>query len=895
MLTGDSGIGKSALLARAQWLAEDALAPNPVQVYASDGAVQQALLDGLASAVAMLWEEPGRQRRTAVREFVGRMLEEGALEARRVVRQALIGQLRSHIGDEPLDLLRRIWGEAVVAGDAIGRRIAGARDSSVAAALTELAGEVLQLSERQDLLIAFDRLEVLPVGDVRLLSDIARMAPEGVKFRAAVMDAAPHGVAVVDTIRTSAGTDAALVAVPPLDEDGVRALLEHAGIDGALTPEVLRLTGGYPLHLGDVSLHLLRGGGIHNVPTHRNFGVVIERAWADIEASARHVARQLCLLERPLPLPALLEFLEVSDPAWWDTAERLCGIRVFTQQVDGIPWFHEQRRRWLLDHLAQQETRSYAARLVSVVSRLLADEPSGWRYSTTFAGLLEAAGDQIESPELRAIASLSKPALAVAGALLELTDVNEPAVEALSALDHTRHHFGVAGDLVTALSELEELDLAVVQSAGSRAAAVPLLDLGRVAAIAGFCQRRLGRMPIPGLATAIWDALLGPLAHPFEVAVYGVGGPAPGTLSRDVRDAQVRHTGVVSTRFHGCVAYGQHRGTRIYAAASTPTDEVDRLSNAWRGATVELADGTFTVLDVVDYPSQRFRSNRWLAAGTDVLGADEVRGGESTLELEADLRMHSRIREFAQEQMAHAERLAAGLRETAHYFFNEEEDASRVVEVYGLGPGVTRVPELRSTLHDAFSILRLADALRLSEGARIAHVTTSSGRTARSHPLRRFGEEMARQVLEYNREQPSLEVSLVCEELAPWLEALLEQRYADACRMHHAVGEDVAPPTKREVFIVTSPPSSSLDAAGPSACVAARAAEQSKVHYAVLRDEITGWGDADLIARFPEAEDLDMRWYRSVKRAIAQLAGYDPQDLSILRSLRALSPGTDSN
>ncbi len=70
-----------------------------------------------------------------------------------------------------------------------------------------------------------------------------------------------------------------------------------------------------------------------------------------------------------------------------------------------------------------------------------------------------------------------------------------------------------------------------------------------------------------------------------------------------------------------------------------------RLLGDGGAATSELAGGTFAVADVVEYPSSRFRTNRWLVVADDLLGTDRRRSEDAGLGLVAELVLESRLRD----------------------------------------------------------------------------------------------------------------------------------------------------------------------------------------------------------------------------------------------------------
>ncbi|MEY2467360.1 MAG: hypothetical protein QOF21_58, partial [Actinomycetota bacterium] len=347
---GDSGVGKSALLTGAQAHTEGALAIAPVEVGASDGALQLAVLDSLSSGLAdLLTAEPWMGVRANAIEFVRRLVTKGIEDGRRVAGLALVGVLRDKFGDATIDLIGDVVAEARASIDeSLANRISAARVPQAIDDLVALAGEVREIAGRKSIVIALDRVEVLPEGEIRLLADMARKLPEGISIRAAVMDTSIEGKQAIDTLRTCCGSAVSVREVQPLQLPVVRGWIESVGLDAAVAPELWQKTGGYPLHVGDAVLHLRTGGGLHDLTTHGSFGAAIDRSWRGLDQDARLIARRLVVLDRPLPLTAMLELLGIDEAVWWDAASRLRDARVFTQEVDGLPWFHEQRRKWLV-------------------------------------------------------------------------------------------------------------------------------------------------------------------------------------------------------------------------------------------------------------------------------------------------------------------------------------------------------------------------------------------------------------------------------------------------------------------------------------------------------------------------------------------------------------------
>ncbi len=105
--------------------------------------------------------------------------------------------------------------------------------------------------------------------------------------------------------------------------------------------------------------------------------------------------------------------------------------------------------------------------------------------------------------------------------------------------------------------------------------------------------------------------------------------------------------------------------------------------------------------------------------------------------------------------------------------------------------------------------------------------------------------------------------------------------------MREVLGESPYQPTRRDVFIVTSPVHADSPIDVPPACVATRPSDRSAVNYAIL-DEPLRRGFDELAERFPGASELGHHGYACVDDAIADLGGYHRDDVSAFSSLRQL-------
>lgn len=96
VLSGDSGVGKSTVLAAAQEAAGEAVAPLPRTIPRSGGALQFALLQALGDAVAAYVTAQGRAREVAgyIVEIGDRLALEGSREITKVIGRELLAFVR---------------------------------------------------------------------------------------------------------------------------------------------------------------------------------------------------------------------------------------------------------------------------------------------------------------------------------------------------------------------------------------------------------------------------------------------------------------------------------------------------------------------------------------------------------------------------------------------------------------------------------------------------------------------------------------------------------------------------------------------------------------------------------------------------------------------------------
>lgn len=134
---------------------------------------------------------------------------------------------------------------------------------------------------------------------------------------------------------------------------------------------------------------------------------------------------------------------------------------------------------------------------------------------------------------MSAVAQLDDDALAVLGAIIELADGSNSVVDAGNALLYARQTFRARGDLPAALSRTFAAGLAVaVSNADQSSAGAKFGSAEDKLYVTGKVGARLGRMPLPRIASLVFSSRLSAPLGAFESVNYGVGDLRLGELAK---------------------------------------------------------------------------------------------------------------------------------------------------------------------------------------------------------------------------------------------------------------------------------------------------------------------------------------------------------------------------
>jgi hypothetical protein len=825
LLCGDSGVGKSTVLAVAQEAAADAVAPRPHTILRSGGALQFALLQALGDTVAAYVIAQGRASEIAgyIAEIADRLALEGARELAKVIGRELLAFVRGRVGDDVgkafaayLEELKSPIDEPLLA------RLTAAVDPGVAGLVLDFAGEVCARLGGQQIVLALDDGDRLNDEDVRLLADLAERLPDCLRLHVAFSTRTSAHRERVERLLTSSNSIAEQQIVG-LGTDSIATWLADEGLDPDAAAEVARITGGYALHVGDLLAHLKQGGSTEDAPRNELFARHTNEAWQSLSLEVARHARALCVFSDPLPHDRVLSLLGLDAAAWGEVQDRLWRARIFSVEVNGQRWFHEQRRQYLVNEvLGAHERAEASAHAVQALHTLVKDEGMVERLSE-LATLAKAATPLLQADNyLAAAVALEPDELALAASLIELIEPSEPAVRGDVLLDYARSVFGARGDLIQALRRLGQRDLVVVAQDESGAAAVAPYwgsELA-VATVAGRAVRKLGRLPVTRAATTVFELEVRPRLGLFTAAHLGLGRPSMRKLSEMAVGLQRPSPGFIGSFDLGSnlLVRGDYAGRELYGAVTfSSATERDAARQRLDGLSGEVFGQRFEIGDLLPHPVDHVPSRRFLeAAGRltgKTIGSPAFASQHISLSLEKPLapeespRRKAAVLHAVRERSSELERMAARLDEPIGYAYIDQDKSIMEIEIRGGREGVEE-PHAEAGLRwgDPYLTFRLAELLTLQPGEYITHLSTHFGTVLHDPAIDVLG-SLHWNAAQFNRHQGHRRRRTVVLAV-DWLEQALTQaakrNLGDARALARAapVGETIRPPEPRTTYLL---------------------------------------------------------------------------------------------
>lgn len=823
IVSGDAGIGKSALL---DHLADgtdpsEIIASPLIRVRHSGGALKYALLESLQHVVEGMIDEQGDTRTIASHlvDAAKRLANDKARELPKVIGRVLLGAIRDRIGSEAADVLAEYIADLQVSYEEdLSARLAAEADRDTVNVLIAFIAEV-QVFARRPVVFSLDSGERLSEQELALLADLCEELPPsvGVRFGFSTPDADSRNK--VDDLIVAGASE---VRLGSLGLNDVREWIESRGLDPKMASEVMRLTDGYPLYVQDVIAALKRGEDTRDIEPSATLGALTRRSWRALDLGAAVVAGKLSAFTDPPPLGRLLDLLGLNFDAWAELERRLSDARIFCTKVNGRAWFHELRRRYIWDSVLTAEERSNGAR--TAVEELLAEFETERRFDLlgTIPYLASQSQQLASDSNVARALGLDLAGLAIAASLIELTEA-EPLVPVLATgavLNYARSVFNSPGDLLSSLRDLEECGLISYANQSGSFTSLPQWTTPLVPAIiAGRSANELGRVPVSGAATFIFQDALAPKLGAFASAVYGMGRPEVPTLAESVPplsggmgDAAGAYRG---THQPSIVIRGSFGGAAAYACATYGEDAArDAVLPEVEGLRADLGSIEFSIVDAVPVPYGAIASRRFLDAAEVVVG--RALTGLTQIEmplalaLEESLALKAETIKYVRSVSNQLEQIAYGVDEPIGYVCWKGKAQFVYLTVAGGRERADRLegePILPSNGAHMFSELAQRASLMPSESVR-GITRISLGNSTRNNPVIEIVSQLQQTAYQFNKIGDRHEVVVSPEELKGEITAALQRRRSDVrhiAQLMNGPSEDLDALAPRKYYLVVIP------------------------------------------------------------------------------------------
>jgi len=823
IVSGDAGIGKSALLDHLVDVADqsEVIASPLIRVRHSGGALKYALLESLQRAVEEIIDEQGDVRTIAshLADAAKRLASDKARELPKVVGRILLGVIRDRIGPEAAEVVAEYITDLQTSYEEdLSARLAAEADTDTFNVLIAFIAEVQRFADKP-IVLSLDGGERLSEQELALLADLCDEAPTDVGIRVGFSTPDVESRRKVDGLVVAGASE---VRLQSLSLNDIREWMESRGLDQARAGEVLRVTDGYPLYVEDVITALERGGNISYIEPSAKLGALTRLSWRALDLETAVVAGKLSPFTDPPPLERLLDLLGLNIHAWAELERRLSDARIFCAKVNGRAWFHELRRRYIWDSVLTADERSEVAR--TAVEELLAEFETERRFDllSTIPYLASQSQQLASDPNVSRALGLDLTGLAIAASLIELTEA-KPLVPVLAmgaVLNYARAVFNSPGDLLSSLRDLEDWGLV---SCANQSGSLILLPQWTTrlapAIIAGRSANELGRVPVSGAATLIFQDALAPKLGAFASVVYGMGRPEVPALAESVpprRSGPGNDSAVyLGTHQPSLVIRGAFGGAAAYACAIYRDDTArDAVFPEVEGLRADLGGIEFAIVDAVPVPYGVIASRRFLDAAEVVVsqrltGLTQVEMPHA-LPLEESLALKSDTIKYVRSVSNQLEQIAYGVDEPIGYVCWKGEAQFVYVTVAGgreradLLEGEANLPANRSHM---FSELAQRASLMPSERVReISQVLF--GNSTRNNPVVEILSELQQTAYRFNKVGERHEVVVSPENLKTEIMAALTRRRGDVRHIAQLMGvpsEDLDSLAPRKYYLVVIP------------------------------------------------------------------------------------------
>lgn len=823
IVSGDAGIGKSALLDHLVNGADSSkvISTQLIRVRHSGGALKYALLESLQHAVEEIIDEQGDARTIAshLADAAKRLASDKARELPKVVGRFLLGVIRDRIGPEAAEVVAEYITDLRTSFEEdLSARLAAEADTDTFVVLIAFIAEVQTFADTP-IVLSLDGGERLSGQELALLGDLCGELPAGVGIRVGFSTPDAESRRKVDGLVVAGASE---VRLESLNLNNIREWMESRELDPTRAREVLRITDGYPLYVEDVITALERGEDVSHIEPSAKLGALTRLSWRALDLEAAIVAGKLSAFTDPLPLERLLDFLGLNIHAWAELERRLSDARMFCAKVNGRAWFHELRRRYIWDSVLTSDERSEVAR--TAVEELLAEFETERRFDllSTIPYLASQSQQLASDPDVSRAHSLDLAGLAIAASLIELTEAQPliPVLATGTVLNYARSVFNSPDDLLSSLRDLEDWGIVSYANPSGSLLLLPQWTTPLVPAIiAGRAANELGRVPVSGAASQIFQDALAPRLGAFASVVYGMGRPEISTLAESVpprRSGPGNDSAVyLGTHQPSIVIRGSFGGAAAYACATYGENAArDAVLPAVEGLRADLGGIDFSIVDAVPVPYDVIASRRFLDAGEVVVGQrftglTQVEMPQA-LPLEESLALKAETIKYVRSVANQLEQIAYGVDEPIGYVCWKGEEQFVYLTVAGGRERANLLegdPVLPSSRTHMFS--ELAHRASLLPSERVCQVTrVLFGNSTRNNPVIEILSQLQQTAYEFNKVGERHEVLVSPGELEQAITEALQRRRSDAhqlARLMSVSTEDLDSLAPRKYYLVVIP------------------------------------------------------------------------------------------
>jgi hypothetical protein len=531
VVEGDSGIGKSALLAAMDsgWLSSDSV-PGPRQLGSLRGSLQLEIVDEIAEVLgARFRDHPNlvRQSWASLVALLDRAIAISTKEAVRILLSSLHAAVERRFGPAiaaSSDAAVASLLEPISGG--LNERLQSLATPDLATELLAIAGEVAALTDSR-LILRFDSADVLHTDDLALVSELAERSIASLVLVVGFSTVHPTSQPTLARLESRGATRFQL---EPLQTGALETWFNEAGIPRAKRQDIIRISSGYPFFVEDAVRLTSAGENLDQIATPNGFTALLRLAWDSLPVDLQPQTMRLSTLTEPPPDDFVTRLLDLDLLEWTARRERLRAAGVFVQRPDGSVWFHDRRREFIWNQILGATERSMICNEVVATMR-------AWQMDqTTLQGwIIESLVALQESADLTDPSNLYISKLREIGAeeyalLFALIELIEPSgsmglfADTTLVSEYASSRFGMPSDPVSSLDKLVGLEL-VVTSSNEHSSIVGLVlpDPLAYPNLIAYTTFAMGQQPWPGFGSTMFSFALRPLLGPFKQASISVG------------------------------------------------------------------------------------------------------------------------------------------------------------------------------------------------------------------------------------------------------------------------------------------------------------------------------------------------------------------------------------